>query len=320
MGRDVGSLQGAPRTQLAPGPWDPRSRQLSAAPTPSSTPPLAFAALHGFGFVFFFHASVAMSCGLLFFLFFVGSKRHRVPVGGGTSTSPGVPGGASRASGAFASFPSLTLSRTGNLKRPCRVGRNQSYLLPSLLAAAVNSATEEKVKHFCFPSDPSLSAVPRHVSRCPPDLSQLSASALGAVFSSGPARVSPQGKVGSAAAPKRHRGRRRCRPHPGVSRAAPHASAVLDRGPKPREKKTPEPVDGRRNPGWRKLTPPYPMTFFQESLAAQEATQQPCQVSRSPHAGQPSPCREQLRCAQAHSKEPFLSCQLLPQSLLGYDV
>lgn len=144
------------------------------------------------------------------------------------------------------------------LKRPCRVGRNQSYLLPSLLAAAVNSATEEKVKHFCFPSDPSLSAVPRHVSRCPPDLSQLSASALGAVFSSGPARVSPQGKVGSTAAPKRHRGQRRCRPHPGVSRAAPHASAVLDRGPKPREKKTPEPVDGRRNPGWRKLTPPIP--------------------------------------------------------------
>lgn len=137
-----------------------------------------------------------------------------MPVGGGTSTSPGVPGGASRASGAFASFPSLTLSRTGNLKRPCRVGRNQSYLLPSLLAAAVNSATEEKVKHFCFPSDPSLSAGPRHVSRCPPDLSQLSASALGAVFSSGPARVSPQGKVGSATAPKRHRGRRRCRPDP----------------------------------------------------------------------------------------------------------
>lgn len=207
---------------------------------------------------FFFSCFCSHELWFAFFIFFVGSKRHRVPVGGGTSTSPGVPGGASRASGAFASFPSLTLSRTGNLKRPCRVGRNQSYLLPSLLAAAVNSATEEKVKHFCFPSDPSLSAVPRHVSRCPPDLSQLSASALGAVFSSGPARVSPQGKVGSTAAPKRHRGQRRCRPHPGVSRAAPHTSAVLDRGPKPREKKTPEPVDGRRNPGWRKLTPPTP--------------------------------------------------------------
>lgn len=164
--------------------------------------------------LFFFSCFCSHELWFAFFIFFVGSKRHRVPVGGGTSTSPGVPGGASRASGAFASFPSLTLSRTGNLKRPCRVGRNQSYLLPSLLAAAVNSATEEKVKHFCFPSDPSLSALPRHVSRCPPDLSQLSASALGAVFSSGPARVSPQGKVGSAAAPKRHRGRRRCRPDP----------------------------------------------------------------------------------------------------------
>lgn len=93
MGRDVGSLQGAPRTQLAPGPWDPRSRQLSAAPTPSSTPPLAFAALHGFGFVFFFHASVAMSCGLLFLFFLLEAKGIACPWAVGPAPARGCQGG-----------------------------------------------------------------------------------------------------------------------------------------------------------------------------------------------------------------------------------
>lgn len=119
--------------------------------------------------LFFFSCFCSHELCFVCVFFFVGSKRQRVPVGGGTSTSPGVLGGEPGVR-CLRLLPISYAFMDWQLRRPCRVGRNQSYLLPSLLAAAVNSATEEKVKHFCFPSDPSLSTVPRHVSRCPRDL------------------------------------------------------------------------------------------------------------------------------------------------------
>lgn len=97
------------------------------------------------------------------------------------STSPGVQG-ESRAPGAFTSFPFLPLPSSGELERPCRVGRNQSYLLPSLLAAAATDATEEKSQRFFFFLMTAASSAPNHRSV--------------EVHSSGPGWVFFQGRKG----------------------------------------------------------------------------------------------------------------------------
>lgn len=100
------------------------------------------------GFLFFFLV-------FLFFYFFsprlFQTKGSTCPCGQWESASPGVQG-ESRAPGAFTSFPFLPLPSSGELERPCRVGRNQSYLLPSLLAAAATDATEEKPQRFFLPN------------------------------------------------------------------------------------------------------------------------------------------------------------------------
>lgn len=76
------------------------------------------------------------------------------------------------------------------------------------------------------------------------------------------------------------------------------------------EQQEAKPLDGRMNLG---LHHPQP-TESEESLEIPKASRKP------PVPPASSMAMEQSCCSQHHSKEPFLSRQLLPHSLLGRDV